>query len=141
MKPPKFRYLRAASVDEALDALRTPDAKLIAGGQSLVPMLNFRLLRPSMLVDVNRVPGLDAIEETPGGGLRIGALARHHKVEMSPLVRRRFPVLAHAVKSVSGEKTKWHALQSSTPGASPTSSNLTQPLLPALAQSTQLAAK
>ncbi len=100
MKPPKFAYLRAASLDEALDALQAPDAKLIAGGQSLVPMLNFRLLRPSVLVDVNRVPGLDAIEETPGGGLRIGALARHHKVEMSPLVRRRLPVLAHAVAHI-----------------------------------------
>lgn len=100
MKPPRFSYLRAASVDEALEALRTADAKAIAGGQSLVPMLNFRLLRPALLVDLNRLAGLDAVEETPTGGLRIGALARHRSLESSPLVRARFPVLAAAVSRI-----------------------------------------
>jgi carbon-monoxide dehydrogenase medium subunit len=97
MKPPKFGYLRAAGIGEALDALQTEDAKVIAGGQSLVPMLNFRLLRPALLVDINRVAELDTLEETPAGGLRIGALTRHYKLETSPLVRARFPVLAAAV--------------------------------------------
>lgn len=100
MKPPRFAYHRAASVEDALAALATPEAKLIAGGQSLMPMLNFRLLRPSLLVDVSRLAGLDAIEETAGGGLRIGALARHHAVETSALVRRRLPVLQHAVAHI-----------------------------------------
>lgn len=100
MKPPKFRYLRAASLEEALDALRTPEAKLLAGGQSLLPMLNFRLLRPALLVDINRVAGLASIEATPAGGLRIGALARHYALETSPLVRRRFPILAEAVAHI-----------------------------------------
>ena len=100
MKPPKFAYHRAASVEDALAMLATPDAKLIAGGQSLMPMLNFRLLRPSVLVDVSRIPGLDAIEELPGGGVRIGALVRHHKVEMSDVIKRRLPVLQHAVTHI-----------------------------------------
>ena len=100
MKPPKFDYLRAGTLDEALAALQTPDAKIIAGGQSLVPMLNFRLLRPSLLVDINRLAELDYLEETPAGGLRIGALTRHHKIETSALVRRRVPVLAAAVEHI-----------------------------------------
>ena len=100
MKPPRFAYHRATSLDDALAVLGTPDAKLIAGGQSLMPMLNFRLLRPSVLVDVNRIAGLDAIEETANGGVRIGALARHHKVETSELIRRRLPVLQHAVTHI-----------------------------------------
>jgi carbon-monoxide dehydrogenase medium subunit len=97
VKPPKFQYLRAASLREALEAVRTPDAKVIAGGQSLVPMLNFRLLRPSLLVDINRIAELGTLEETPAGGLKIGALTRHFRLETAPLVRRRFPVLASAV--------------------------------------------
>ncbi len=100
MKPPKFGYLAARDLDAALAALQTGDAKVIAGGQSLVPMLNFRLLRPALLIDINRVAALDYLEETPAGGLRIGALARHHRLEMSPLVKRRLPVLAHAVSHI-----------------------------------------
>lgn len=100
MKPPKFGYLAASSLEQALGALQTEDAKVIAGGQSLVPMLNFRLLRPSLLVDINRIAELDYLEETPGGGLRIGALTRHYKIETSALVKRLFPVLAAAVAHI-----------------------------------------
>jgi len=100
MKPPKFGYLRASGIGEALDALQNEDTKVIAGGQSLVPMLNFRLLRPALLVDINHVGELDTVEETPAGGLRIGALTRHHKLETSPLVRKRFPILAAAVAHI-----------------------------------------
>ena len=100
MKPPKFRYLRAGGLDEALEAMQTADAKVIAGGQSLVPMLNFRLLRPSLLVDINRIPGLDQIEETASGGVRVGALTRHHKIETSELLKQRCPALAAAVRHI-----------------------------------------
>lgn len=102
MKPPAFEYLAAASVDEAIAALAAHggEAKIIAGGQSLVPMLNFRLLAPSMLVDINKVPGLDHIAED-GAGLRIGALTRHHALETSDLVRARFPVLCEAMTHVA----------------------------------------
>lgn len=100
MKPPKFRYLAATRIEQALDALQTADAKVIAGGQSLLPMLNFRLLRPALLVDINRLGELDSLEETPAGGLRIGALARHYKIETSALVQQRFPVLTAAVEHI-----------------------------------------
>ncbi len=92
--------MRAASLDQALDALRAPEAKLLAGGQSLLPMLNFRLLRPSLLVDINRIAELASLEATPAGGLRIGALTRHYALESSPLVRKLFPVLAEAVAHI-----------------------------------------
>lgn len=100
MKPPKFRYLAATRVDQALDALQETDARVIAGGQSLVPMLNFRLLRPALLVDINRLRELDLLEQTPAGGLRIGALTRHHRIETSPLVRKHYPVLSAAVEHI-----------------------------------------
>ncbi len=100
MKPPKFGYLRATRLGDALDALQGEDAKVIAGGQSLVPMLNFRLVRPALLVDINGVAELDTLEETPARGLRIGALTRHYKLETAPLVRRRFPILANAVAHI-----------------------------------------
>ena len=75
MKPPAFQYLRPNTVSEALDMLAAAgeDAKILAGGQSLVPMLNFRLLKPSVLVDINRIGELDFISESETG-LRIGAL-------------------------------------------------------------------
>ena len=68
MKPPVFDYIAATSIDMAVAALAEAggEAKVLAGGQSLMPMLNFRLLRPSVLVDINRIPGLGFIEETPG---------------------------------------------------------------------------
>ena len=102
MKPPPFDYARAESVDEAvmLLARHEGDAKLLAGGQSLVPMLNFRLVHPSLLVDVNRIPGLSTIEEG-NGALRIGALARHRELEVSVAVAERFPVLRAAVRHVA----------------------------------------
>ncbi len=102
MKPSAFEYLAAASVDEAIAVLAAHggEAKIIAGGQSLVPMLNFRLLAPTILVDINKVPGLDHI--TPDGdGLCIGALTRHHALETSDLVRERFPVLCEAMTHVA----------------------------------------
>jgi carbon-monoxide dehydrogenase medium subunit len=102
MKPPAFDYILAESVDMAAAALARAgaDAKIIAGGQSLVPMLNFRLLRPSVLVDINRIASLSFIEET-GDAIRIGALARHYQLETSPVVARHLPVLACAMTHVA----------------------------------------
>lgn len=101
MKPPAFEYLAATSLEQAVVALADDEAKVLAGGQSLVPMLNFRLLAPSLLVDITRIPGLDFIEEDAAGGLRIGALTRHHALETSTLIRDRFPVLNAAMKHVA----------------------------------------
>lgn len=102
MKPAAFDYLRPASTGEAVAYLAEHggDAKILAGGQSLVPLLNFRMLRPSVLIDINRLTELDHVRED-GAGLRIGALTRHHTLERSPLVRERFPVLGEAMAHVA----------------------------------------
>jgi CO/xanthine dehydrogenase FAD-binding subunit len=101
MKPPAFDYMVATDCDTAVAALARAggEAKILAGGQSLMPMLNFRLLRPSVLVDINRIPGLGFIEETPQS-VRIGALTRHFQLETSPLIAQHFPVLSYAVAHV-----------------------------------------
>ena len=102
MKPPPFDYSKAESVDEAVSllALHRGDAKLLAGGQSLVPMLNFRLVQPSLLVDVNHIPGLSGIDEGDGR-VTFGALVRHRQIEISETVRERFPVLRAAARHVA----------------------------------------
>lgn len=103
MKAPAFNYVRAGSVAEAVQALAAHDgeAKIIAGGQSLVPMLNFRLLAPAALIDINGIAELNGITETADGGLRLGALTRHKTVLNSQSVRDRFPVVAEAMKHVA----------------------------------------
>src|SRR6266850_887777 len=78
MKPVSFRYFAPRTVDDALDLLAShgEEGKTLAGGQSLVPAMNFRLARPTSLIDINRIDALDYVREE-GGELRIGALARH----------------------------------------------------------------
>jgi carbon-monoxide dehydrogenase medium subunit len=103
VKPAPFDYVRASSVEEAVAALAASngDAKVLAGGQSLVPMLNFRVVDAPLFVDINGIEGLDRIEEKEDGGLRIGALTRHFALETSVSVRDRFPVLHEAMKHVA----------------------------------------
>ena len=103
MKPPKFEYIRPTSIKEAAAALAAAgdEGKIIAGGQSLVPMMNFRLLSPSVLIDINRIPGMGEIQEQPDGGLRIGALTRHHALETSSIVKRLYPVMHAAMQHVA----------------------------------------
>jgi CO/xanthine dehydrogenase FAD-binding subunit len=102
MKPPAFDYIGATSVDMAVAALAAAgsEAKIIAGGQSLVPMLNFRLIRPSVLVDINGIAALAYIEEA-ASGIRIGALTRHYQLETSAVIARHFPVLSCAMTHVA----------------------------------------
>ena len=102
MKPAAFDYVRAASLDEALQALARHGAagKLLAGGQSLVPMMNLRLAKPAVIIDINRVPGLDGIR-VEGGGLVIGALARHAGLTESALVAAHCPLMAEAYPHVA----------------------------------------
>lgn len=94
MKPAPFEYRRPADLAETLALLAEvgDDAKILAGGQSLVPAMNFRLARPAMLIDINHVDGLAYFHEE-AAGLRIGAMTRHAQVERSPLVARRLPLL------------------------------------------------
>ncbi len=102
MKPAKFEYFAPTSLAEALELLgeHGDDAKVLAGGQSLMPMLNMRLAQPKVVIDINRVPGLDYISPTPEDGLAIGALTRQRTVEKSDVIRERIPVLAAAIPSI-----------------------------------------
>ena len=101
MKPAPFVYHRAASLDDAVDVLAATGGKVLAGGQSLVPILSMRLAAPGVLIDLNHVPGLDVIE-VGDGGVRIGALVRHAALEhdvpaaaANPLLRRTLRHVAH----------------------------------------------
>ncbi len=100
MKPAPFDYVRADSVEHAVAQLAEAnddgEGKVIAGGQSLMPLLALRLAQPSVLVDINRVPGLDGICTRPGGGLRIGALTRHRALA----AQGKHPLLAEAARWV-----------------------------------------
>jgi carbon-monoxide dehydrogenase medium subunit len=98
MKPAAFEYFAPASLDEALKLLgkHGAAAKLLAGGQSFMPMANFRVLRPEVVIDLNRIEALGYIREGDSG-LAIGAMTRHRAIERSDLVRRRCPLMAEAV--------------------------------------------
>jgi CO/xanthine dehydrogenase FAD-binding subunit len=101
VKPAPFTYVRAESVEHAVETLRAHggESKVLAGGQSLVPALNMRLARPTVLVDLNRVPGLDGIDEE-NGDIRIGALVRQSAAERAQVVRERCPLLAESLPLV-----------------------------------------
>jgi len=101
MKPPPFEYHAPDSVARALELLATlEDAKVLAGGQSLIPLLNFRLARPAHLVDVNRLPGLDRVYERDGG-VAVGATVRQSGAERDSLLRERCPLLPLALRLVA----------------------------------------
>ena len=95
MIPSSFDYVAPTSLDEAIAVLgeHSGEAKILSGGQSLIPMLKLRLAAPTVLVDINRIGGLDYIEERDGA-LRIGALARESDLEHSAVVRAKYPILA-----------------------------------------------
>lgn len=95
MKPAPFEYQAPSSVEAALDLLahRGGEAKLLAGGQSLIPVMNFRLAEPALLVDINKLTELDFIRRGEDGTLRIGALTRHRRVERDALVAEAAPLL------------------------------------------------
>jgi carbon-monoxide dehydrogenase medium subunit len=101
VKPPKFEYHAPTSLDEALAALGRygGDAKVLAGGQSLMPLLNFRLARPAALVDLNRIASLAYIREQDGQ-VRFGAMTRQRTIEFSPIVAQRLPLLKEATRWV-----------------------------------------
>ena len=99
MYPAAFEYLQPTSLQQAVEFLvqRGEDARILAGGQSLIPLMKLRLARPKYLIDLNRVAGLNSIEERDGC-LVIGALARHADIESSALVRARIPLIGEAVR-------------------------------------------
>ena len=106
MKPAHFAYHRPETVAEVVDALsRLEDAKLLAGGQSLMPMMNFRYLTPANVVDLNRVPELAGITED-GDALVIGAMTRQREIKDSALVAAHCPLLAEALHHVGHTQTR-----------------------------------
>lgn len=101
MIPPSFEYLRPKTVPEAVAMLQQhgDEAKILSGGQSLIPMMKLRLARPGFLIDINRIAGLSYVKEE-GGYLKIGGLTREAELEASPLVRSKYPILldtAHVI--------------------------------------------
>jgi aerobic carbon-monoxide dehydrogenase medium subunit len=105
-RPPEFDYHRPASLDEAIGLLsENEDARALAGGHSLLPLMKLRLAEPAKIVDLGRIDGLDAIEED-GDALRIGALATHAAVAASELVRSRCPVLAETAEGIGDRQVR-----------------------------------
>lgn len=101
MKPAPFNYIRPTSLSEAQQVLAaTDDAKVLAGGQSLVALLSMRLAGPSLLVDINGVPGLDHITVDPAG-IRVGALARHSRLLADPRAAASSPLVTKALANVA----------------------------------------
>lgn len=95
MKPPPFDYVAPGSLDEALDRLSEgAEAKLLAGGQSLIPLLNFRLAQPALLIDLNGLSDLEFVRTSEDGALRLGALTRQRALERDPAIARAAPLLA-----------------------------------------------
>jgi carbon-monoxide dehydrogenase medium subunit len=107
MKPVPFRYVRAESAEHAVETLRAhgDEAKILAGGQSLLPALNMRLVRPGVLVDLNFAAGLDEVTEE-NGSVRIGALVRQAAAQRSELVRTECPLLAESLPLVGHVVTR-----------------------------------
>lgn len=101
MKPAPFEYFFAKDIRGALGFLKEhgESAKILAGGQSLMPLMNMRLARPEYIVDINGVPGLSVIQEA-GGVLKIGSMTRYRELEASQLVRSKCPILAETIRHI-----------------------------------------
>lgn len=100
MKAPSFAYAKPRTLAEAFELIERPGAKILAGGQSLIPSLNMRLSAPELLVDITGLAGLSNIE-AKNGAMRIGALCTHAMVERSPEVREHLPLLAEAMPHIA----------------------------------------
>ena len=102
MKPAPFEYYAPTTVEEVLDLLAEHgyDAKVLAGGQSLIPTMNFRLAQPSILIDLNKISDLFFIRPDENGGLHVGAMTRHAQVESDPLVAERVPLVAETMPKI-----------------------------------------
>ncbi|KRR22563.1 FAD binding domain-containing protein [Bradyrhizobium retamae] len=102
MKPARFEYIPPTTLEAAVAALAAAngEGKILAGGQSLLPLLNFRMARPAVLVDLNGMKELSFIE-LRGENVAIGALTRHREIEHSPLIASRLPVMSAAIRHVA----------------------------------------
>jgi len=107
MIPPAFEYLRPKTIPEAIAFLHQygDDAKILSGGQSLIPMMKFRLARPGYLIDINRIPGLSYIREE-GGYLKIGGLTREAELESSPLIHSKYPIILDTARVIADPQVR-----------------------------------
>ena len=107
MIPLSFEYLRPKTIPEAIKMLEQHGdaAKILSGGQSLIPMMKLRLARPGYLIDINRIAGLSYIKEE-GGYLKIGGLTREAELEVSPLVRSKYPILADTTHVIADPQVR-----------------------------------
>ena len=102
MIPPAFEYARPATISDAIALLQKhgDDAKVLSGGQSLIPMMKLRLARPAWLIDINSIPGLACIHEE-GGYLKIGGLTREADIEASDLIRSKYPIIHDTARVIA----------------------------------------
>jgi carbon-monoxide dehydrogenase medium subunit len=107
MIPPSFEYLRPNTIPEAIAMLQQhgDGAKILSGGQSLIPMMKLRLARPAVLIDINRISGLSHIKEEEGY-LKIGGLTREAELEASPVVRSKYPILADTTHAIADPQVR-----------------------------------
>jgi carbon-monoxide dehydrogenase medium subunit len=107
MYPASFEYLAASGISEAIALLKQhgDDAKLLAGGQSLVPMMKLRVARPKYLIDIHRIADLNYIRED-GGDIRCGTMTRHVEIEESPLLREKIPMLCEAASKIGDAQVR-----------------------------------
>src|SRR6478672_11954174 len=106
MKPPPFEYHDPSTVEDAVALLgRLDNAKILAGGQSLMPMLNMRFVMPDHVVDINKVADLSGIRDR-GDALEIGAMTRQREIEFSELVRSKCPLITEAILQVGHRQTR-----------------------------------
>jgi len=107
MIPPAFEYLRPSTIPEAIALLQQhgEDAKILSGGQSLIPMMKLRIARPAFLIDINRIAGLSYVKEE-GGVLKIGGLTRESELESSPLVCAKYPILTDTTHVIADPQVR-----------------------------------
>ena len=107
MIPPAFEYLRPTTLPEAIAQLQRhgDEAKILSGGQSLIPMLKLRLARPAYLIDINRISGLSYVKEE-GGFLKIGGLTREAELEASPLIQSKYPIILDTARVIADPQVR-----------------------------------
>jgi len=107
MIPPSFEYFQPSTIPEAIALLEEygDEAKILSGGQSLIPMLKLRLARPAYLIDINRIAGLSYIKED-GGFLKIGGLTREGELEASPLIAAKYPIILDTTRVIADPQVR-----------------------------------
>ena len=107
MIPPAFEYLRPTTLPEAIAQLQRhgDEAKILSGGQSLIPMMKLRLARPAYLIDINRISGLSYVKEE-GGFLKIGGLTREAELEASPLIQSKYPIILDTARVIADPQVR-----------------------------------